>query len=49
MGIQETNAIWSLLVLVWGIAVLVLLGRCSFYLKRLVGRDKQRKEPSPRP
>jgi hypothetical protein len=39
------TAIWSVLVLVWGVAVLVLLGRCSYYLKQLLKKESDRKEP----
>lgn len=45
MGIQNMTAIWSLLVLVWGVAVLVLLGRCSYYLKQLLKKESNGKAP----
>lgn len=41
----NVTAIWSIIVLVWGIAVLVLLGRCSYYLKHLLKAEKERKAP----
>lgn len=40
MGMQEASLIWSLIVLVWGVAVLVLLGRCSYYLKHTLNAIK---------
>lgn len=42
---MTSEAIWSLLVLVWGLTVLVLIGRCSYYLKHLLAetRDKRGK------
>lgn len=45
MGIQNTTAIWSLIVVIWGVAVLVLLGRCSYYLNQLLKAYKERKAP----
>jgi hypothetical protein len=33
---------WSLLVMAWALAVLVLLGRCSYYLKHLLAEMKKK-------
>ena len=45
MGVQNMTAIWSLIVVIYGIAVLMLLGRCSYYLKQLLKTHKDRKAP----
>jgi hypothetical protein len=40
--VQNWGFLWSLLVLGWGVAVLVLVGRCSYYLKHLLAEIKAR-------
>lgn len=45
---QGTDFFWSLLVLAWGVAVLILLGRCSYYLKHLLAETRARAKAEPR-
>jgi hypothetical protein len=45
--IQSGDFLWSLLVLAWGVAVLVLVGRCSYYLKHLLAEIKARAKSNP--
>jgi hypothetical protein len=44
---QSGEFIWSLLVVVWAICVLILLSRCSYYLKKLLMEIKARVKVGP--
>jgi glucan phosphoethanolaminetransferase (alkaline phosphatase superfamily) len=43
-AVMTPQFFWSLLVMIWALAVLVLLSRCSYYLKHLLAEKKKSRQ-----